>query len=194
MKNLLTQIPTNASSLLNEVIIKHQPNIQIVNNRKTKLGDFRPFKQSTIITINKGLNPYIFLITLLHEIAHLICWKQYGNTIKPHGTEWKNKFSSLLIPFLGSHIFPNDIKHDLITHIKNPKASICNDIKLYKSLHKHKKNLNLLIEDIPLNSTFRYGKKKIFIKIKKLKKRYLCCEIATKKKYLFNPITEVSLM
>lgn len=194
MKNLLTLIPKHSSSLLHEVIIKYQPNIKIVNNRKTKLGDFRACKESSIITINRGLNPYMFLITLLHEIAHLICWKKYKNNIKPHGAEWKKEFALLLIPFLGSHIFPDDIKGNLIKHIKNPKASTYNDIKLYKSLRKYNKNVELLLEEIPLNSTFSYGTKKSFIKIKKFKKKYLCFELSTRKKYLFNPITEVSLI
>jgi predicted SprT family Zn-dependent metalloprotease len=40
------------------------------------------------ITVNSNLNKYKFLITLIHEISHLVAFEKFGRNIKPHGNEW----------------------------------------------------------------------------------------------------------
>ena len=193
MDDILKFSPKSAHSLLQNIIEKHKLNIRIVKDRKTKLGDFRVSHLSHLITINKGLNKYAFLITLIHEIAHFICWDKYRNNILPHGKEWKREFTILLIPFIGSNVFPNDIKSKLEIHLQNPKASSCNDYQLQKALNKYNNNQKILLIDIPENTIFNYGTKKTFIKRKKIRKRILCRDLDSQKEYLFNPITEVTL-
>ena len=193
MDNILNFLPKKSHVLLNNIIKKYKLNIKITRDRKTKLGDFKVLNSSHVITVNEGLNPYAFLITLLHEIAHFMCWKKYKYNILPHGKEWKKEFTLLLIPFIGSKIFPDDIKLRLELHLQNPKASSCNDVKLQQTLNKYNKNQKILLLDLPEKKIFNYGKNKTFIKGKKLRKRFLCCELNSKKEYLFNPTTEITI-
>ena len=95
-------IPENAVEKVIELLNTYQPQIKISRSRTTKLGDYRP-PQGNIkihrISVNHDLNSYAFLVTLLHELAHLVTWQNHKRKAKPHGTEWKNAFKSLLIPF-----------------------------------------------------------------------------------------------
>jgi len=193
MGNILNFSPKSAHYLLKKIIREYRPNIKIVKDRKTKLGDFRTSNLSHVITINEGLNQYEFLITLLHEIAHFICWRKYKKKILPHGKEWKKEFTLLLIPFIGSNIFPDDIKSKLEFHLQNPKASSTNDIELQQSLNQYNKNQKILLIDIPEKTIFNFGKNRTFIKGKERRKRIICCDLYSKKEYLFSPITEINL-
>ena len=62
-----------------ELLLKNQPVVvKVVKKRKTKHGDFRKLASGkTQITINESENPFRFLITLLHEIAHHIACLLY---------------------------------------------------------------------------------------------------------------------
>src|SRR6478736_8245717 len=69
--------------------------------RITKVGDFTyRTGQTPRITLNHDLNPYLFLVTYIHEVAHLYVHLKYGNKVDPHGEEWKNAFKHLMEPVL----------------------------------------------------------------------------------------------
>ena len=75
--------------------------VKVKQERKTRHGDYRRLPNGKHqITINSNLNPYRFLITLIHEIAHFETYKSYGKLIKPHGPEWKSVFQHLMLGFL----------------------------------------------------------------------------------------------
>ena len=69
-------LPENALEEIGEMIDKYQVTIRLAKNRKRVNGTYsRPTKHySHRISINQNLNPYAFLITLLHEFAHLYAW------------------------------------------------------------------------------------------------------------------------
>jgi hypothetical protein len=53
--------------------------VRLARPRRTKLGDHRPPGRGWSvhrITINDDLNPYAFMTTLLHEIAHAAAWER----------------------------------------------------------------------------------------------------------------------
>ena len=117
----------------------HTIYLTLTHERKSVLGDYRhPTKAEPHhrISINANLNRFSFLITLLHEIAHLLTFVTHGNKVSPHGTEWKNEFKKVLIPFIGKHFFPPDVEKALIAYIHDPAASTCTDPRLYKALYK----------------------------------------------------------
>ena len=192
-KTIHKYIPENAIDSVEELLEKHAFYLIIKNNRKTKHGDFRPlFNGKMQITINNDMNAYRFLITLIHEIAHLVTYKKYKR-VKPHGIEWKMNFQHLMLPFLKLEIFPNDILPVLANYLRNPKASTDSDIHLSFALKQYdeKSDKNYIFE-IPLHSKFIHNNR-LFIKGEKRRIRYKCTELKTKKDYLFHPTAEVDL-
>jgi len=189
-------IPTNSISYIEDLLKRYQIEIKIKSERRTRHGDFRVLSNGNcLITVNSNLNKYRFLITLIHEIAHLIAFKKYGSMVKPHGNEWKHTFQQLMLPYLRPEIFPNQLLPYLAIHFKNPKASSDTDAKLSLALkHYDAPNDKNYIFEIPLGRDFRLHNGKIFKKGKKLVKRHECLEVATGKIYLFNPNAEVELL
>ena len=112
--------------------------LKIVNERVTRHGDYRKMPNGQHqITVNANLNKYRFLITLIHEIAHLLAFTKYGRNIKPHGLEWKRVFQYLMLPFLRPEVFPNQLLPLLARHFKNPRASSDTDAKLSLALKQY---------------------------------------------------------
>ena len=172
--------------------------LTITRQRKTILGDYRHQTHSSNhrISVNGNLNSFAFLITLLHEIAHLLTYEQHGNRISAHGKEWKNIYSNLLKQFLENKLFPTDIEKELKESLKNPAASSCAEDELIRVLRKYDKNINgsRLVEEIQANSLFRLSDGRIFKMGEKQRKRFKCVEVKTGKVYLFSPVYEVEIL
>ncbi len=189
---LLKYIPETAIPGVISLFKKHPCYLKIVNQRATRHGDFRRLPDGRYqITVNNNLNAYQFLLTLVHEIAHLVTHLEYGQ-VKPHGKEWKHSFQQLMLPFVDPTIYPNDILPYLANYLINPKASTDTDVNLSIALKKYSPdNKKNYIFEIPLGSTFRF-KGRIFTRGEKRRKRYFCTEQQTQKTYLFSPHAEVN--
>lgn len=174
--------------------------IRITNPRKTRLGSFNAQHglDKPIICVSKDLNQYAFLITLIHEIAHLKVWAYHNRRRLPHGKEWKKIFIELLFPMIEQDVFPDDVKAAVIRYLKNPKASTSGDVLLDKALKKfdtHAKPVGMItIEEVPEGSKFIWRTDRVFQKQQKIRKRYRCLELNTKRIYIFSPIAEVVLV
>lgn len=169
-------------------------NLKITRSRSTKAGDYmHPHNGRTHhITINNDLNKYSFLIILTHEVAHLLVWNKFRNKVLPHGREWKNEFSELLKIFFSMNIFPEDVVECLNKFSMNPKAAGCTDLRLARVLKKYDNDSETVhLEDLPENSAFTIRNGKIFIKGPLRRKRFLCTEVSTKRKYLVSSVAEV---
>ena len=179
-----------------ELIKTNDIHLKIVNERVTKHGDYRRYNNGQHqITVNASLNKYRFLMTLIHEIAHLIAFEEYGRKIKPHGIEWKNTFRQLMLPFINPSVFPNKVLPLIAKHFKNPKASSDTDAALSVALQEFDlENEQTYIFQIPAGSTFRISNGKVFKKGNKRIKRYECLEISTGKVYLFQPNASIELL
>ena len=192
--NYINFIPSDSRSLIQKWVAEIDVVIKVVKARKTKLGDFRySFDTKCIITINDDLNPFSFLITLTHEIAHAFVYKEYKGSVASHGKQWKEVFKGLMLNFLRRNIFPKDIITALSIHLMNPSASSCNDFDLSLALQKYDKIKKLNISDIKLGDFFM-SSNRIFIKGHKLRKRFKCKEIKTNRIYLFNPLANIELV
>ncbi len=172
--------------------------LTITRERKTILGDYRhrTHINNHRISINGNLNIYSFLITLLHELAHLLTFEQYGNKVQSHGWEWKMVYARLLDQFLKNKIFPYEIERELFASLSNPAASSCAEDGLIRVLRKYNKeeNGNRLLEELPYHALFRIDDGRVFQRGEKLRKRYQCTEVKTGKIYLFSPVHEVELV
>jgi|TARA_B110000444_G_scaffold26621_1_gene22009 hypothetical protein len=190
---VLNYIPKSSISLVENLINENNLLIKIVKIRKTKHGDFKKFRDgSSQITINHIDNKYRFLITLIHELAHFRVNRNLIRRVKPHGTEWKKTFQLLMLPFLNNTIFPNKILSDLANYLKNPSATTDSNINLVISLSKYDvESSTVFLFDILNETLFQHNKNKIYKKIGKLRKRYICEEIRSKRRYLFSPVTRV---
>ena len=65
--------------------------LKLAKSRQTKVGDFtsKRSKSHPRITLNNDLNPYLFLTTYIHEVAHLHVFLRFGHKVDPHGEECK---------------------------------------------------------------------------------------------------------
>lgn len=179
-----------------ELIVVNQVHLKIVNERVTRHGDYRKgLNGKHEITVNASLNKYKFLITLVHEISHLVAFEKFGRSIKPHGNEWKYSFQRLMIPFIRPEIFPGHLLPLLARHFKNPSASSDTDATLSLALKQFDiQNDKNYIFEVPYNSIFRIHNGKIFKKGALRTKRYECVEVSSGRTYLFNPNAEVELL
>ncbi|MEP2935834.1 MAG: SprT-like domain-containing protein [Gilvibacter sp.] len=186
-------IPLAAVTSCAFLIKEHHVHLKIVNKRVTRHGDYRKMPDgSHQITVNASENNYRFLITLVHEIAHLVAFERFGRKIKPHGLQWKRTFQELMLPFIRPEVFPQQLLPLIAKHFKNPKASSDTDAVLSLALKQFDApNDKNFIFEIPKGDTFRLYNGKIFRKGNKRVKRYECQELATGRIYLFNPNAEV---
>ncbi len=178
-----------------QYLLHHKVHLTVTRERKTVLGDYRHalHGKNHRISVNGNLNKYAFLITLLHELAHLFTYERYGHRVQPHGVEWKSAFGKILEQFLTKEIFPPDISQTLKKTLHNPAASSCSDEALLRVLKKYDGHTSglLLVEDLLPNSVFQLSDGRIFKLGPRLRKRFKCTELATGKQYLFSPVFEV---
>ncbi len=188
-------IPEKAVPIIAQWIFSYDFKLKIKLARSTKYGDYRPpFKGlNHQITINQDLNKYAFLNTLVHEIAHLSAWKKYGNAIQSHGKEWKSEYRLLLHPFLHEGIFPQDVILSLRDYLQNPAATVCSDKKLFKTLRKYDENTDgrIFLDELPLQTHFIAEDEHTYLKLKKIRTRYLCSRVNTRHEYLFHGTAQV---
>ena len=181
-----------------DLIRENGVHLKIVNHRVTRHGDYRRLPNGQhMITVNATLNKYRFLITLVHEIAHLVAFERFGRFIKPHGLEWKRTFQELMVPFIRPEIFPNQLLPIIARHFKNPKASSSTDAELsiaLKAFDEVQHTDKSYVFELPIGSVFRIYNGKLFKKGNKRIKRYECIEVATGRLFLFQPNAEVELI
>ncbi len=190
-------LPPGSVELACSMLREYPHHLEITPPRSTKLGDFTadPRGKRHVLTVNGNLNQYAFLITLMHELAHLVCYLNHKDDVRPHGQEWKSYFKQTLGPFLRRGVFPDDVAKAISSYLSNPSASTCSDIPLSKTLARYDRNSHpdvKLLDDIPTHSKFVYGRdRRIFIKGERLRTRYRCFEEGTRYEYLFSPLVKI---
>ncbi len=190
-------MPESAAPVIAKWIDYYRCEFKISRTRNTKLGDYRPPYQGHghRISVNYNLNPYAFLVTTVHEFAHLKTWNEHQRNAKPHGQEWKNNFKLMMRPFFELQLFPNEIHSAILNYLENPAASSCADLGLYKALKSFDaKHPNaLMVEQVPDQQEFYLKNGRKFKKLERIRKRYRCVETASGLVYLFSPVAEVYL-
>ena len=197
-KLLKDYLPEGSFDKVEEYLLDHKVHFTISRARTTVLGNYksRHSNKNHRISVNGNLNKYSFLITLLHELGHLVAFEKYGPKIPSHGAQWKLEYGQILADFISRNIFPEDIKKELLQTLKNPAASSCAEDSLLRVLRKYDAPVPgvLLIEDVPDDSYFIIRGGRLFQKVNKVRKRYLCKDIGNGRMYLFSPVAEVKLV
>jgi SprT protein len=195
LNQLQSYLPAGSYEEVAHYLHHYKVQLTITRERKSILGDYRHSfaDKNHRISVNGNLNSYSFLITLLHELAHLFTYERFGHRVSAHGTEWKNEYGKILSQFLLKKIFPADIEKVLLKTLKNPAASSCADDSLLRVLRKYDpaKEGTILVETLPQGTLFKIKGERIFRKEEKVRKRYRCVEVKTGKVYLFSPVYEV---
>lgn len=194
---LQSQVPANAAQYCWDLWHEDPFHFIITKSRNSKLGDFRYHRDRAVqtITINHDLNPYQFLITYIHEVAHYRVFKQFGPGHRPHGPEWKKTFRELMSPMLSDIVFPKDILLPLKRHLTNPKASSGADFWLTKELRKYDTKYDngqaLFLGELKSGAEFEL-RGRIFQKIATRRTRVLCLEVKTGKNFLISGHAEIT--
>lgn len=168
---------------------------KITKKRQSKLGDYRYTfaTKEHAITVNANLNAFSFLVTYIHEVAHLTTQLKFGNKPEPHGNEWKSEFKLLAKPILNTQVFPPNILQVFSKYLINPKASSCADVDLMQALQQHDEPDNtVLLTTIEVGKVF-YLKGKKFKKDSINRSRSICTEVISEKKYLVSNVAKVVL-
>lgn len=188
-------VPEPAVEEVVALLMSHTIELRITKPRSSILGDYRPphhKKNFHRISVNGDLNPYAFLITFLHEFAHLEAHITHGHKILPHGMEWKKSYVDHLSSFLKPEIFPQDIIHALNINIYDPPASSCSDDRLIRILRGYDDNpKGIFLEQLPEGTIFRLENGLILLKGPIVRKRYRCKALNRKGEYLVSPIATV---
>ncbi len=188
---LQRHLPAAAHEYVGDLLTARDVAVRVSRPRLTKLGDHRPPRPADSrhrISVNEDLNPYAFLTTLLHEIAHVDVWEKHAGRRrrpKPHGPEWKSEFSAILAPVVAARWLPDDIAAALGSAMRNPAAMSCSDRGLVLALARYDDaaTVRQRVEDIPLGGLFRVANGRVFCRGRRVRTRYLCLEPTTGAEY-----------
>jgi hypothetical protein len=196
---LSAYLPEGAFEPVVQLIHQYKVHLTVTKARKSVLGDYRHAGMggNHKISVNGNLNKYEFLITLLHELAHLLCFEQHKNRVEAHGKEWKLIYSDLLSAFIRLGLFPIDIQKSLQKTLLNPAATANGETALLLVLRNYdavKKEGHAFVAHLQEGTLFESFKGRIFRRGKKRRIRIECVELATGHVYSFSALTEVKVI
>lgn len=193
LERLRQHLPEAAWPPVLDWLRAHPVQVRITRPRASKLGDYRNDRlgRSPRISVNGDLNPYAFLVTLIHEFAHHAVFLDAPRA-DPHGAEWRTAYKRLMRPFLSPAVLPPDVLLALTLHLGRPPASSCADPQLMRALHRHNAAPGLLLERLPEKAVFRF-RKALYVKGPRLRKRFKCQCLSDPRAFLMDPLIEVGI-
>ncbi len=197
---LWPRLPESTHGYVAELLAIHPVDVRLSRPRRTKLGDHRGptgLRRRHRISVNIDLNPYAFLTTLLHEIAHATTWESHrgrSRRIRPHGAEWKAEFERILRPVVDGIMLPEDVAAALKRAMRSPAAATCSDRDLMLALSRYDAvdPALVFVEALPVGTIFRTDGGKVFCLGRKLRSRYRCVEQRTGLEYRMHPLYRVT--
>lgn len=189
---LLELLPRAAHKTVCDLLDAFPITLKISRARSSKWGDYRynlPRKAPTI-SVNGDLHPSLFLLTLIHELAHHEVAVTYGRNVRPHGVEWQQAFRQMLAPFLEDESFPTPVRLELKRHMQRPKATVSADPRLYAALMELQGRSGELIHELKSGDRFEF-KERIYEIQGKRRTRFLCKDVSNGRQYLFRSATPV---
>lgn len=195
LHKLSDYLPEGTLDSVLEFLHQYKIHLTVTRGRQSLLGDYRQpdYRNGHRITVNGNMNCYEFLLTLLHELAHLLTFIQFGSQVPSHGKEWKEVFRSILSKFLGKGYFPGEVERAVLQSLGNPGASKCSEVGLARVLKNYNPSheSHHFVEELKEGEIFETPDGRIFERGPKIRKRFKCSEVKTRKVYLFSPIFEV---
>lgn len=181
-----SRLPPLAVEYVAEVLARQPVEVRLSRPRRTRLGDHRSPGNGVSfhrITVNEDLNPYAFLTTLLHEVAHAATWERHrriGRRIVPHGREWKDEFGHILRPVVAAGILPSGVETALARYLKNPAARSCSDRGLVLALAEYDEQPagRMRVEDLTDGAWFRAANGTLFRAGPMIRSRRQCFRVS----------------
>lgn len=192
LKSLYEKVPAEAVPLCYGLWKEHPFTFKITKDRNSKLGDYRfdPGSKHHTISVNEGLNKFSFLVTYLHEVAHLRVRNRFKGLVSAHGKEWKREFGNLLINALKEEAFPDNLVKDIAMYAKNPKASTAASPTLYQSLRLYDRDKKFFLSEVNEQEDFIF-RGVTYQKLSKRRTRSLCLNRKNNKRYLISENAEI---
>jgi hypothetical protein len=192
-------LPENTADIITKWMFEGKIHLRISKGRVTKLGDYRPPQKGLghKISINHNLNPYHFLIILVHEYAHFANWNKHQNKVSPHGKEWAQAFRDEMQVFFDRKVFPADIEITLARYLSNPKSNTTASKELDRVLRQYdlgQDEFPLLVEDIEPDLVFAIPNGKIFQMKEKKRSRYRCLCLNDGREYAVSGLAKARLL
>ena len=200
-------IPDQSIDYILHWFLENKVRLRISLSRSSKTGDYRPSHQNLPprISVNNNLNPFDFLITLVHEMAHHAVWRTFAMTNheasprmhrrfrpKPHGQEWQYQFHQLMIPLMNTSVFPPDVLYMVEKYFTDLCVSRRYGMNLTRVLKKYDKpDGKEFVENIPFDAVFRLPDGRLFRRKEKVRKRFRCICMNNNRIYLFSPLAQV---
>lgn len=171
---------------------RYKVQFRISPPRSSIYGNYRFRNGIHEISVNGNLGQQAFLVTFLHEMAHLLVRVSHGSRVLPHGKEWKHHFRQVMIPVLNTEIFQEPTLSALQAHLENPAATSCSDPVLHSILGFE--NQRRGSEDENAKEVGQMGSGDIFIYrgnryiwLRKILKRIECQQVESGRIYGFRP-------
>lgn len=192
-------LPGGTADHVADLLARHACEVRLARPRRTKLGDHRPpgrGRRTHRISINDDLNPYAFLTTLLHEIAHAATWERHAHRrrrLRPHGAEWRHEFAALLQPVVALGALPDDVTGALERTLLRPAAATCSDRGLMLALGRYDRVDGRLVrvEEIAVGGWFRLDTGAVFRAGRPLRTRRQCFAAGTGTEYRVHGLARV---
>lgn len=189
---LARYLPPSAINPVFDFLNTHSVHFHITPQRSSKLGDYRwPQTRHTFheISVNGDLSPHLFLLVLLHEMAHLLVFQQYGRTVQPHGHQWQQQYAALLIQYANEGHFPPEARPLLARYTHRIPLNRATGKTLERFLQQYDRPqdaVDLLLRDLPIGSCFRLlnHPQQRFRSIEKRRTRYRCTDLSSGRDYL----------
>lgn len=196
---ILQRLPPGTERYVTDLLARLPLHVRVTRPRRTKLGDHRPPGRGWTmhrITINDDLNPYAFMTTLLHEIAHATAWERHHlrrRRIMPHGIEWKDAFAETLAPVVGRGLLPADVESALERTMLRPAAATCSDRDLALTLAGYDRLRPGVVraEQVAEGSWFRVDDGTVFCAGRIMRTRRLCIEAESGDEYVVHGLARV---
>jgi SprT protein len=200
-------IPDQSIDYVLNWFLQYKVRLRISLNRSSKSGDYRPARLNLPprISVNNNLNPYDFLITIIHEMAHHEVWRtlvipnqgaspwsRKRHHPKPHGQEWQHQFHQLMLPLMNTSVFPPDVLYMIENYFRTLHVSRKFGLDLTRVLKKYDKpDGKEFVENLPFDAVFHIPDGRLFRKKEKLRKRFRCICMNNNRIYLFSPLAQV---